>query len=142
MEEAQRIFDYLPDTPTESEYLQFLWEAFESNYTNEKYQFAFIAYHMLFMCFVYYQIAKIYKTCPASCRDLMIFTGKVQNHIEAHEASRNDTSLQPLRFSEENERTIMGLFLAIESFIGRFFIVEVSCFILHCGYFSIVESLY
>ncbi|NLW46503.1 MAG: hypothetical protein GXY86_04090 [Firmicutes bacterium] len=117
MEEAQRIFDYLPISPLESEYIQFLWEAFESNVESEKYQFGYIAYHMLFMCFIYYQIAKIYKVDCENCKNLMVFTGKVQNHIDAHESkilAGKDSVIAPLRFSEENERTIMGLFLLIQ----------------------------
>lgn len=117
MEEAQKIFDFLPSKTAEADYLNFLWDAFEVNYKNEKYQFAYIAYHMLFMCFVYYQIAKIYKVAPNCCRDLMLFTGKVQNHIEAHEFKMNsgaDSNILPLRFSEENERSVMGLFLSVK----------------------------
>jgi hypothetical protein len=105
MEEAQRIFDYLPIQPPDDEYIRFLWEAFESNYKNDKYQFAYIAYHMLFMSFIYYQIAKIYLNENNICRDLMTFTGKVQEHIDNH------APLQ--KFSLENERTIMGLFISI-----------------------------
>jgi len=118
MEEAQRIFDYLPVNPPDEEYIRFLWDAFESNYSNEKYQFSFIAFHMLFMCFVYYQIAKIYKIDPDTCKNLMVFTGKVQDHIEDYENKTlqgKDVTLAPLqKFSLENERTIMGLFLAIQ----------------------------
>jgi hypothetical protein len=47
----------------------------------------------------------------------MLFTGKVQNHIEAHEFKMNsgiDSNILPLRFSEENERSVMGLFLSIK----------------------------
>lgn len=117
MEEAQRIFDYLPLLPPDDEYIRFLWETFESNYQNDKYQFAYIAYHMLFMSFIYYQIAKIYLTENDICRDLMTFTGKVQEHIDNHERKKADgkeSDLAPLqKFSLENERTIMGLFISI-----------------------------
>jgi hypothetical protein len=116
MEEAQTIFDYLPESPEEANYLQFLSDVFESNYQNEKYQFSFIAFHMLFMCFVYYQIAKIYSIEREETKKLMIFTGKAHSHIEAHETkirAGKDSPFSPLKFSEENERTIMGLFLAI-----------------------------
>ena len=44
MEEAQRIFEYLPvsyKNPTEKEYVEFLWDAFLTNYNAEKYPFAF-----------------------------------------------------------------------------------------------------
>jgi len=117
MEEAHRIFHYLPIQPPDNEYIRFLWEAFESNYQNDKYQFAYIAYHMLFMSYIYYQIAKIYKTENEKCRDLMTFTGKVQDHIDSHErkiAAGQESTLAPLqKFSLENERTIMGLFISI-----------------------------
>lgn len=59
MEEAYQILQYLPNRfkqRDEQEYIEFLWDSFESNYQNEKYQFAFIAYHMLFMSFVYFTI--------------------------------------------------------------------------------------
>jgi hypothetical protein len=44
MEEAAELANYLPlsfKTPKEQEYIEFLWDAFEMNYTNGKYQFAF-----------------------------------------------------------------------------------------------------
>jgi len=68
MEEAQMIFDYLPASyknPTEREYVDFLWDAFLTNYNAGKYPFAFLAYHMLFMCFVYFEIWQI----KANCKD-------------------------------------------------------------------------
>ena len=62
MEEALELGNYLPlsfKTRSEQDYLRFLWEAFESNYENERYQFAFLAYHMLTMSFVYFNIWQI-----------------------------------------------------------------------------------
>ena len=56
MEEAAKLANYLPlsfKTRSEQEYIEFLWDAFESNYTHGKYQFALLAYHMLAMSFVY-----------------------------------------------------------------------------------------
>ena len=44
MEEAVELSDYLPlsfTSPKEQEYVAFLWDAFASNYTHGKYQFAF-----------------------------------------------------------------------------------------------------
>ncbi len=41
MEEAAELANYLPlsfKTPKEQEYIEFLWDAFETNYTSEKYQ--------------------------------------------------------------------------------------------------------
>lgn len=62
MEEAFELVNFLPlsyRTTSEEDYIRFLWEAFESNYTNEKYQFAFLAYHMLTMSFVYFNVWQI-----------------------------------------------------------------------------------
>ena len=50
MEEAYKILDYLPirlKEPTEQEYIKHLSDSYQSNYENEKYQFAFLAYHLL-----------------------------------------------------------------------------------------------
>ena len=62
MDEALGLADYLPvsfKTASDQEYISFLWETFESNYDNGKYQFAFLAYHMLMMSFVYCNIWQI-----------------------------------------------------------------------------------
>lgn len=62
MDEANEILNYLPTRFKhigEQEYIEFLWDTFDSNYQNEKYQFSFIAYHMLFMSFVYFNIWQI-----------------------------------------------------------------------------------
>ena len=40
-------------SPKEQEYVEFLWDAFETISTHAKYSFAFLAYHMLTMSFVY-----------------------------------------------------------------------------------------
>ena len=68
MEEAFELANYLPlsfKTQSEQEYIAFLWEAFETNYTNEKRQFAFLAFHMLTMSFVYFNIWQIKRNRPA-----------------------------------------------------------------------------
>ncbi len=62
MEEAYEILNYLPirfKQQNEQEYIEFLWDSFQSNYENGKYQFSFMAYHMLFMSFVYFNIWQI-----------------------------------------------------------------------------------
>ncbi len=79
IEDAQAIFDYLPSyyrSEKEQEYLLFLWDAFKCNYENQKYQFAFIAYHMLFMLFTYFCVWKIktvrhedFSKCLIGCID-------------------------------------------------------------------------
>ena len=72
MEEAAELGDYLPlsfTSPREQEYVAFLWDAFETNYTHGKYQFAFLAYHMLTMSFVYFKIWQIKKDGAQILRD-------------------------------------------------------------------------
>lgn len=67
MDEAYQIFSYLPlryKNDEVVEYVQYLWKAFENNYENEQYQFAYMSYHMLFMCFVYFTIWKIKSIHP------------------------------------------------------------------------------
>ena len=65
MDEALYLTDYLPASfrsPEEQEYISFLWETFEENYVRAKYQFAFLAYHMLMMSFVYFNIWQLRQT--------------------------------------------------------------------------------
>src|SRR5271168_3563570 len=62
MEEALELANYLPvayKTRSEAEYIEFLWDAFESNYTNGKYEFASLAFHLLYMSFVSFSIWQI-----------------------------------------------------------------------------------
>ncbi|NYS14763.1 hypothetical protein HZS47_18180 [Achromobacter xylosoxidans] len=62
MDDALEIHDYLPlSYPSigESEYIRFVWEAFESNYVAGKYQFAMLAFHMLYMSYVYFSVWQI-----------------------------------------------------------------------------------
>lgn len=67
MEETTELTNYLPlsfKTPKEQEYIEFLWDAFETNHTHGKYQFAFLAYYMFTMSFVYFNIWQIKQTTP------------------------------------------------------------------------------
>ena len=62
IEDAYEILDYLPysyKSTTEQDYINFLWDSFQSNFNDEKYQFSLLAYHMLFMSFVYFNIWQI-----------------------------------------------------------------------------------
>ncbi len=71
MEESAELADYLPlsfKAPKEQEYTKFVWDAFETNHTHGKYQFAFLAYHMLTMSFVYFNLWQIRQTTPKALR--------------------------------------------------------------------------
>jgi hypothetical protein len=76
MEDALPILEYLPDSfkePGEQEYIRFLWDAFESNYEHEKFQFAMLPYHMLYMSFVYFSVWQIRLMRPTDFSHATIF---------------------------------------------------------------------
>ena len=103
MEEATELTNYLPlsfKTPKEQEYIEFLWDAFETNYTLGKYQFAFLVYHMLTMSFVYFNIWQIKQTEPKDFAMCLIGFGKdiEKNLLDA---------TSPFVFSSVNERSIL-----------------------------------
>src|SRR5829696_2953727 len=103
MEEAGELATYLPlslKSPKEQEYIAFLWDAFDTNYTYGKYQFAFLAYHMLTMSFVYFNIWQIKQTRPDDFQMGLIGFGK-DSEKELLEAT------SPFVFSTVNERTIL-----------------------------------
>jgi hypothetical protein len=105
MEEAAELGNYLPlsfKTPKEQEYIEFLWDAFETNYTHGKYQFAFLAYHMLTMSFVYFNIWQIRQIWPEDFEKGLIGFGKdiEKNLLDA---------TSPFVFSTVNERSILRL---------------------------------
>jgi hypothetical protein len=75
VEEAYQLEDYLPlsyKNPSEQEYIAFLWEAFGSNHAGGKYQFAFLAYHMLTMAAVYFNIWQIRHHLPKDFKAAMV----------------------------------------------------------------------
>ena len=103
MEEAAELVNYLPlsfKSPKEQEYIAFLWDAFDMNYQHGKYQFAFLAYHMLTMSFVYFNIWQIKQTLPKDFEKGLIGFGKdvEKNLLDA---------TSPFVFSTVNERTIL-----------------------------------
>jgi len=105
MDEAAELGNYLPlffKSPKEQEYIEFLWDAFETNYTHGKYQFAFLAYHMLTMSFVYFNIWQIKQTRPDDFRTALIGFDK-----EVEKALLDASS--PFIFCHERvkERTIL-----------------------------------
>ena len=62
MDEALELGDYLPvsyKTRSEGEYIAFLWDAFQSNYTTGKYEFSSLAFHLLYMSFVSFSVWQI-----------------------------------------------------------------------------------
>lgn len=62
MDEALELGTYLPQSfasTDEQKYLDFLWSAFQTNYEAERYEFASLAFHLLYMSFVSFSIWQI-----------------------------------------------------------------------------------
>jgi hypothetical protein len=110
MEEATELANYLPlsfKTLAEQEYIAFLWDAFESNYTHGKYQFAFLAYHMLTMSFVYFKIWQIKHAMPGDFAKALIgFTKEIEGKLTEAKS--------PFDFSRVNESTVLRFLKLIE----------------------------
>ena len=109
MDEALELGLYLPvsyKSPAEQDYIGFLWDAFETNYTHGKYQFAFLAYHMLTMSFVYFNIWQIKQARPEDFEKALIGFSKdiERSFLEA---------TSPFVFSSVNERTMLRFFKLI-----------------------------
>lgn len=108
MEDAFRLSNYLPisfRTQSERDYIAFLWEAFEANYEQEKYQFAFLAYHMLMMSFVYFTLWQIKQAYPKDFEKGLIGFRNEENLLAA---------TSPFTFSQASERTILRLLKLID----------------------------
>ena len=109
MDEAFELADHLPlsfKTQDEQAYIAFLWDVFETNYETGSYQFSFLAYHMLTMCFIYFNIWQIKQTWLDDFKKGLIgFTREENDFLKA---------TSPFVFSQANERTILRLFKLIE----------------------------
>jgi hypothetical protein len=104
MEEAAELANYLPlsfKTATEQEYIEFLWDAFDTNYQHQKYQFAFLAYHMLAMSFIYFNIWQIKRTQPKNFEMGLIGFAKDEKSLLA--------ASSPFAFSVVPERSVLRL---------------------------------
>ena len=115
MDEASELANYLPlsfKTRSEQDYIAFLWDVFETNYTRGKYQFAFLAYHMLAMSFVYFNIWQIRQARPGDFEKGLIGFGKdiEKNLLEA---------TSPFVLSTVNERRILRLLKLIACDNGK-----------------------
>ncbi|WP_265922644.1 hypothetical protein [Cupriavidus nantongensis] len=100
MDAALEIHDYLPlayPSASEGEYIRFVWDSFESNYASGKYQFAVLAFHMLYMSYVYFSVWQIKGASPEAFTHAVLFQQKEKELL---------TASSPFTFSEVNERGI------------------------------------
>lgn len=110
MDEAYELNNYLPlsfKTPTEQEYVAFLWDAFETNYAHQKFQFAFLAYHMLTMTSVYFNIWQIKRNAPNSFRMALVGSDNATEKLLLEATS-------PFAFSKVKERSILRFLKLIQ----------------------------
>ncbi|KAB0585113.1 hypothetical protein F7Q92_01085 [Ideonella dechloratans] len=117
MDAALEIHNYLPlayPSASEGEYIGFVWEAFESNYVAGKYQFAMLAFHMLYMSYVYFSVWQIKQAKPEAFTHAVLFQQKEKELL---------TASSPFTFSEVNERSIFKFLRLVgceNQHIGRF----------------------
>lgn len=124
MANANDILAYLPNsfkTRDEQDYINFLWESYVINYDNSKYQFSFLAFHMIFMSYCYFQIWKIYNTHSEQFKKSLLGFEKLDEIVQKIEdanvrnraENRPIEQLFPYSLSEVNERTVMVFFKLI-----------------------------
>ena len=113
------LFSYLPTsfkTPNEQEYIAFLWEAFETNYSCGNYQFAFLAYHMLMMSFTYFKLWQVRRSSSSDFEKSLIGFGRDDERNWLRDPS-------PFTFGKVSERAVIRLFRLIgcdDSQIGSY----------------------
>ena len=115
IEGAETIHDYLPvsyHTGKERDYVGFLWDAYSTNVEHEKYQFAFLAYHMLVMSFVYFNIWQIKLIRPKQFETAMVgFNKNMEKDLMA--------ATSPFVFSVVNESTVLRFLKLIQCDNGK-----------------------
>lgn len=115
IEQSGDLDHFLPisyRTPKEEEYVRFLWEAFYDNCNSGKFQFAFLAYHMLTMSFVYFNIWQIKLIDPKGFATAMVgFNKDMERDLLA--------ASSPFVFSVVNERTVLRFLKLIQCDNGK-----------------------
>jgi hypothetical protein len=110
IDEAAQLEGFLPisfRTAKEQEYVRFLWEAFDDNCASGKYQFGFLAYHMLTMCFVYFNIWQIKQIRPDQFATALIgFNKDMERDLLA--------ATSPFTFHVVNESNVMRFLKLIQ----------------------------
>ena len=119
MEEAFELSDYLPGlfkNPGERKYIDFRWDSFKTNYKEDKFQFALLAYHMLTMSLVYFKIWQVKCAWQQDFEKSLIGFGK---NIEKDLID----ATSPFTFSRVQERSVLRLLKLVgcdNSKIGKY----------------------
>lgn len=115
MDDANKIFDYLPisfGNDSELDYIISLQEAMHSNYANKHYQFSYLAFHMLFMAAIYYNILQIRAHSGGDYKKIIIgFQQLLELEDNYNKPALGDAGKEfsPFSLSVENERKIFEL---------------------------------
>lgn len=85
MDDALTILDYLPlsyRNKDEERYVSFLWESFATNYENGKYEFANLAFHLLYMSYICFAVWRIRAARRADFEKAMVgFQSDIENKL-------------------------------------------------------------
>lgn len=85
MDDALAILDYLPlsyRNKDEERYVGFLWESFATNYENGKFEFANLAFHLLYMSYICFAVWRIRAARRADFEKAMVgFQSEVENKL-------------------------------------------------------------
>lgn len=84
MEEALELAEYLPRSfanANEQAYLDFVWSAFQTNYEGGRYEFASLAFHLLYMSFVSFSIWQIRLARPEQFAMAMVGFDKHESRL-------------------------------------------------------------
>lgn len=109
MDEALELNDYLPYSMAaegERSYLEFLWSAFQSNYEQGRYEFASLAFHLLYMSFVSFSIWQIRLARPEAFNMAMV-------GFRAEDEGKITECDSPFKFYEKLKESQMFRFLKL-----------------------------
>jgi hypothetical protein len=109
MDEALELSQHLPQSfanANEQTYLDFLWSAFQTNYEAERYEFASLAFHLLYMSFVSFSIWQIRLARPEQF--LMAMVG-----FRSDDESKLLECDSPFKFYEKLKETQIFRFLKL-----------------------------
>lgn len=109
MDDALRIHEFLPISyanKNEEAYIKFLWDAFEFNYNHEKYEFANLAFHLLYMSFACFSVWQIRAARRTDFDKAMVgFQNDVENKLA--------TADTPFKFFENVKEAIIFRFIKL-----------------------------
>jgi len=120
MEEALELARFLPmsyRTRSDQEYIAYLWDSFQCNYESGKYEFASLAYHLLYMSFASFTIWQIRQIREQDFKNALLgFNNEAEKKLLSADS--------PFKFHEEIKEGQIFRFLKLvgctDTHIGQF----------------------